>query len=143
MELNNYKRWFSVRYEDFLAERKINMSQVDEDVRYEKITDVICVEVSEFEFFFFKDGALQIIYISNEELTQRLWNEFKLSFNEEAPEKKVRSRAGKTSNQLIFATQGFTASVKGNDADFIEIYSPCSVQDYLDNVYREPGAFIR
>ncbi len=143
MELSNYKRWFTLSYDEFIAENKIGINQVAEDVRYEKITGAIRVDVSNDEFFFFKHDTLKIIYISNDVLTERLWGEFKNSFDTNTPEKTVRSRAGKTSNQLIFASQGITASLRDDSVDYIEIYPPCSLQDYLDNVYREPGLFIR
>ena len=143
MELSNYKSWFTRNYLDFIAANKIVDSQVNEDVRYEKITDAIRVDMSDEEFFFFKHGTLKIIYISNEVLAEKLWLEFKHSFDTRTPEKTVRSRAGKTSNQLIFACKGITVALKNDSVDFIEIYPPCSLQEYLDSVYREPGLFIR
>jgi hypothetical protein len=143
MELSNYKRWFSLPYDEFNAENKIDTKQIHEDVRYEKITGAIRVDVSNDEFFFFRHGTLRIIYISNDVMADKLWCEFRNSFDTCTPEKTVRSRAGKTSNQLIFASQGFTASLNGDGVDFIEIYPACSLKDYLDEVYKEPGLFIR
>jgi hypothetical protein len=143
MELSNCKRWFTLSYDEFIAENKIDISQVHEDVRYEKITGVVRVDLSNERYFFFKDGTLKLIYISNDVVIERLWRAFKNSLDNNTPEKTVRSRAGKTSNQLIFASQGITASLKDTSVDFIEIYPPCSLQDYLDNVYSEPGLFIR
>lgn len=143
MEWSNYKKWFTLSYNEFIAANKIGINQVHEGVRYEKITGAIRVDVPDDGFFFFKHGILKIIYISNDAQAERLWGEFKDSFDTNTPKKTVRSRAGKTSNQLIFASQGITASLKGHRIDFIEIYPPCSLEDYLDNVYREPGLFIR
>jgi hypothetical protein len=143
MELSNYKKWLTFSYSEFLTENKFRIIRIEEDLRYEKIAGVIRVEMSENEYFFFKDGALKIVYISNDDLADRLWHEFQNSLSADTPEKTVRSRAGKTSRQLIFASQGITASLTNNSVDFIEIYPPCSLQGYLDTVYKEPGLFIR
>jgi hypothetical protein len=76
-------------------------------------------------------------------VTKKIWNEFKSISNSDIAEKTVRSRAGKTSHQLIFATQGITVSLTNDDVDFIEIYAPCSLQEYLEKTYREVQPFIR
>ena len=83
------------------------------------------------------------IYISDDALANKIWTELKNTVNTRIPDKTVRSRAGKTSNQLVFATIGITVSITRNEVDFIEIYPPCSVEDYLQNIYREPQAFIK
>jgi hypothetical protein len=141
MKLEEYKKYFSVAFDEFTWLNEISADQIHEDVRYEKITDVTRVDRDENESFFFKGGKLKLIYISNEALINRLWNEFKLTST--APAETVRSRAGKTSNQLIFAAHGITVSITKDEVHFIEIYLPCTVDDYLENVYREPGKFIR
>jgi hypothetical protein len=112
-------------------------------VSYEKITDVSRVCLRGNQYFFFRDGKLQIIYISDPVLAKNLWNEFKSQAYLNTPDKTVRSRAGKTSNQVIFAGEGITASISQDNVDFIEIYSPCALQDYLRRIYLEPGPFIR
>jgi len=86
---------------------------------------------------------LKLIYISNDVFAQRLWNEFKEKVNEDSPDDRLRSRAGKKSNQLVFAGEGFAASIHGDDVDFVELYAPCTLETYLSEVYREPGRFIR
>jgi len=143
MELSGYKRCFSSSYDQFIVGNNVEANHIAQHVKYEKLVDVTRVDVSESEFFFFKEGALQIIYISNGIVASKLWRECKDLFDVDEPEKRVRSRAGKTSNQLIFAHQGVTVSMSQSDIDFIEIYPSCSLQEYLDGVYREPGLFIR
>lgn len=143
MELSQYRKLFALGYDDFVWIHSVHTDQVHEHVRYEKITDVTRIDGSENEFFFFKDGTLRVIYISSDLLTQKLWNEFKAMVDVEKPAHRVRSRAGKTSNQLIFASHGLTASVTGDEVDFIELYVPCLVEDYLETIYNEPGLFVR
>jgi len=143
MKLDDYKKCFNLSYDQFIATNNIHSGQIHENVRYEKIPDVRRVDLADNHFFFFKDGKLKIIYISDEGSTKKIWGEFKSTTNINAPEKTARSRAGKTSYQLIFAGQGITASITHDDVDFIEIYPPCSLQAYLEKIYREPGPFIR
>jgi len=141
MKLEEYQKYFSVALNEFTWLNEISADHIHEDVRYEKITDVTRVDRAENESFFFKDGKLKVIYISNEALVNNVWNQFKLTNT--TPEETVRSRAGKASNQLIFATQGLTISVTKDEVHFVEIYHPCTVEEYVENIYREPAKFIR
>lgn len=143
MKLDDYKTYFNLSYNQFITQHNIAGSQINENVSYEKIKDVSRVDLDDNQFFFFKDNKLKVIYISDDTLAKKIWNEFKNTTDTYIPDETVRSRAGKTSNQLIFAGKGITASINHGEVDFIEIYPPCSLQDYLENIYREPGAFIR
>ena len=143
MELDDYKECFDLSYDQFIAHHSIQDGQIHESLRYEKITDVTRIDVGHNRFYFFKGGELKMIYISNDALANKLWKEFTSAANASAPERTVRSRAGKTSNQLIFAGLGITASINREEVDFIEIYPPCSLQDYLEKIYREPPKFVR
>lgn len=142
MKLSDYQKYFSLSYDEFIAQNNIRHNQVHEHLRYEKITDAIRVDVIDYQHFFFQRGSLKMIYISDDALAKAIWDEF-ISSALELPEDTVRSRAGKTSNQVIFAGHGITASVNKGEVDFIEIYPPCSLQDYLENIYQQPQPFIR
>ncbi|MBT1705129.1 hypothetical protein [Chryseosolibacter indicus] len=141
MGLNDYQDYFTLSYDQFITENDVQSSQIHKDVSYEKITSVTRVSLGDGKNFYFKEGKLKLIYISRDTLTKKLWNEFKSITN--TSEKRVRSRAGKTANQLIFAAHGITASVTKDEVNFIEIYPPCSLEYYLENIYKEPRPFIR
>ncbi|HYF69627.1 MAG TPA: hypothetical protein VD884_15885 [Ohtaekwangia sp.] len=143
MKLNDYKHCFNLSYDQFISQHNIHGSQIQENRRYEKMTNLILVEMSDDQFFFFKDSKLKMIYISNDVVAKQLWAEFKNTTEANTPGKIVRSRAGKTANQIIFAGSGITASIAGNDVAFIELYPTCSLQDYLENIYSEVQPFIR
>lgn len=143
MTWHDYKHYLTLSYDQFVAEHHIGGEQIDKDVRYEKITDVDCVKLGYGQFFYFQAGKLKLIYLSGGELANRIWDEFNRSAYADAPNSEVRSRAGKKSNQIVVAEQGITASVQGDDVDFLEIYPPQSLEDYLAHIYREPGRFIR
>lgn len=142
MTLTDYRKYFNSSYDQFITQYNIADDHIDKNVRYEKITGVNRVRFGEAQWFYFKGGELKMIYISDETLAKKIWTEFK-NTTANTPEKTVRSRAGKTSNQIVFAEQGITASTNKDGVDFIEIYPPQSVQDYLYNIYNEPGLFIR
>jgi hypothetical protein len=143
MTWNDYKRCLTLRYDQFIAEHQIREDQIDKDVRYEKITGVDRVQLGDGQYFYFKGEELKLIYLSAGKVASKLWEEFKNSAGTGTSKTVVRSRAGKTSNQIVFSEQGITASVQGNDVDFIEIYTPQSLEDYRARIYREPKPFIR
>ena len=143
MKLDDYRKCFDLHRDQFIALHNIPGDKLHENVRYEKIADVTRVDLGNNQYFFFNGGQLKMIYISDETLTKEIWREFENLTNTNTPEKIARSRAGKTSNQLIFAGQGFSASIHKDNVDFIEIYSACPLQHYLKNIYEEPQPFIR
>lgn len=142
MKLEVYRQYFSMSYTQFLAEHNMPDSQVHENVGYEKLVNVTRVSLPEGPNLYFKGDRLLLIYVSEDTLADRLWSEFKSIANAAEPET-VRSRAGKTSNQLIFASQGVTVSITKDVVHFIEIYPACSLEYYLEHIYEEPGPFIR
>ncbi|HEY3404398.1 MAG TPA: hypothetical protein VGK59_13500 [Ohtaekwangia sp.] len=143
MNLSDFQKYFALRYDQFITQNNVNISQISENVRYEKLERVCRIDLPDNQYFFYKNDKLQLIYISDEVLAKEIWGDFQSTMHSKTPEKTVRSRAGKTSNQIIFAEQGISASVSNKGVDFIEIFSPQSIQNYLENIYREPQLFIR
>lgn len=143
MNLDQYRKCFNATEEQFIALHDVEESCINTNRAYEKIADVTCIALGDDQYFFFKDGRLKLIYISDETITKKIWDEFNSVPDKPEPEEIVRSRAGKTSNQKVFASHGITASITRGEVDFLELYPSCTVQDYLDNIYREPPAFIR
>lgn len=141
MRLQDYQTYFDISLSEFIQQHSIPDSEIHEDVAYEKLTDVTRIDLPAGEFLFFKEGKLVMIYISEEKIAKELWDEFSKENN--TPEKRVRSRAGKTANQLIFASRGLTASIAKDEVHFIEIYPPCTLETYLEQIYNEPSPFIR
>lgn len=142
MSIVDYQRNFALTFDQFIAHHNIQSNQVHKNVRYEKIKNATRVDLANAQHFFFYEGQLKMVYISDEVLAKNVWHEFKSTASVDKHET-IRSRAGKTSNQLVFAEQGITVSINKTDVDFIEIYPPCTLQAYFDNIYREVGPFIR
>ncbi|HYF68742.1 MAG TPA: hypothetical protein VD884_11430 [Ohtaekwangia sp.] len=85
------KKWFTFDYDAFMSANQANVTRVNENTRYEKIPAAARVDLSTGELLFFKHGTLKMIYISEEALTKKLWDEFRNSFATNTPEKTVRS----------------------------------------------------
>lgn len=56
---------------------------------------------------------------------------------------RLRSRAGKTSNQYVYPERGFAYSETGDTLDFVEVFAPMSLDAYRDKIYEDPGAFTK
>lgn len=143
MTLKDYQKYFTLSYDQFITQHNIHGGQIAENRRYEKLEEVNRVTLDDDQWFFFKGSKLKLIYISGGARAEMVWTEFNNTVNTNTPESIVRSRAGKTSNQVIFSGLGITASTTRDTVDFIEIYPPQPLQEYLTNIYRDPGPFIR
>ncbi|NOY27686.1 MAG: hypothetical protein GXP62_17615 [Oligoflexia bacterium] len=59
------------------------------------------------------------------------------------PQIAVSSRAGKTFEHQVCASQGIAWSDDGERVAFVEIFPPTSVEDWKRRFYAEPGPFIK
>lgn len=143
MTLNDYQQHLLVDVDEFINRNSIPESQIAKHVQYEKLKDVTCVNPEDGIWYYFNLRKLQLIYVSDGLLVRTLWDEFKNHVGSISPEQTVRSRAGKTSNQLIFASHGFAVSISKDEVHFIEMFPPCTVEHYLNYIYDEPTPFIR
>ena len=56
---------------------------------------------------------------------------------------RLRSRAGKRANLLVFAEQGIACSSLNEGLDFLEVFPPRTQREYEARIYLDPGPFIR
>lgn len=56
---------------------------------------------------------------------------------------RLRSRASKRAQLLIYASQGIAFSSQGEELDFLEAFAPCTQDEYEARYYRPPNLFIR
>jgi len=143
MTLSECQSCFSLSYHQFIAQYNIEASQIVGNVAYEKLKQLSRIAFDN-RYYFFNGSDLKLIYTSNGLLANELWIEFKAANNNNiVPSITLRSRAGKTARQEVYAGQGFTISITGDDIHFIEIYRSMSPDEYLDEIYRVVGPFIR
>lgn len=143
MALRDYKQWFNVSLDEFLVKNDVTEDRVHRNVQYERLKAVTRVDYGEEEFFFFQSTKLKIIYISHGAVADVLWRECLEVFDIESADVTLRSRAGKTSNQLLFGRHGICASINKGQVDFIELFPDCDPDEYMRMIYRGPTKFIR
>ncbi len=106
-----------------------------------KCMEVTRITLGDNQYFFFKNGRLKLIYISDEDVDKKDLERIQ-SGNQRHLCSQKRPYVPVLVKLLIrkvFASQGVTASITQGEVDFIEIYPACSLQEYHENIYREPG----
>lgn len=60
------------------------------------------------------------------------------------PDESLRSRAGKTFQHHVYGERGLAFSTRrgGDSLRIVEVFSPCSPDDYRATLYEDPGRFI-
>ena len=59
------------------------------------------------------------------------------------PDERLRSRAGRGHSQYLFGAGGVAFSTADDEVDFVEVFAPTTVADYVAQIYAEPPPFIR
>lgn len=93
--------------------------------------------------FYFAEDRLILIHIHSKPLLAQLNGRLLLS-ELGTPAANLRSPAGKGYGHYVFSDQGLALSI---DADsrvaFVEIFRPRSYEDYLAQIYVDPGPFVK
>jgi len=93
--------------------------------------------------FYFKDGRLFLIHLYSDALLQSLDGN-KLLVSLGAPAADLDSRAGKGFTQTVYPDQGVAfASNSYGEVAFVEIFQPMSLDDYIAQIYIDPGPLVR
>jgi len=92
--------------------------------------------------FYFDGDAPLLIYVDEPvalarcdatELVERLGK----------PAAELRSRAGKTFTHYVYPAAGIAFSAHRQEIAYVEVFAPGTLQDYLDRIYVDPGAFTK
>lgn len=59
------------------------------------------------------------------------------------PAAALRSRAGKVFTHYVYPAAGIAFSAHQQSIAYLEIFAPGPLQDYLDRIYVDPGAFTK
>jgi hypothetical protein len=119
-------------------------AHVDRDASYGKLgrlTELHNAKTHPARFYF--QGATQVlVYVDDPaalagcdaaDLLQRLGK----------PAAELRSRAGKVFTHYVYPEAGIAFSAHQNTIAYVEIFAPCSLQDYRARIYVDPGAFTK
>jgi hypothetical protein len=90
---------------------------------------------------YLKDRKVELVYLGDE-ATARI-SASSLEDELKGSPARRRSRAGKQASTYIHADDGVAYSAEGNEVHFIEVFQPCTLEEYEAQIYREPPDFIR
>jgi hypothetical protein len=133
---------------DWLPLRDLSRAEVEarpgasvaEDVAYERARGVDRVSTPDAHFFFDGD-RLRVVYISDASFGDV---PAKPLVDELGPGEVLRSRSGKHSNLHVWPDRGLAASVDEDEErlEFVEVFPPMSLDEYLDGIYEEPAPHL-
>jgi hypothetical protein len=87
-----------------------------------------------------RDGRVQMVYVpSGPALKGLTTDQLEKQLGGKATE--LRSRAGKSSVQTVRPQEGVAYSSEGDEVQFVEVFSPRTLDAYKSDIYRDPGPF--
>lgn len=119
----------------------IRDEQIEEQVRYEKLGPATRLHNPEVDpaAFYFVEQQLALIYLNGAALSGVTPIELGQRLGEAGSQ--LRSRAGKRATLSVYPEQGVAFSAQNERVDFIEIFQSMTLEQYKEQVYREPGRF--
>lgn len=132
-----------------LSEMKERQYITDDDIitnfTYQGLNGVTRVYNTEFfpGLILFQNDKVVLIYTSDAELIANISVDELIKEYGDKDENSLRSRAGKKSNLMVYPEVGFALSVGGGEVEFIELFQPTTMEQYKNEIYQEPGPFIR
>ncbi len=123
---------------------KVAPADVAADVAYEKLTGVSRVSNGDVfpGHFFLRGDEVVMVYVGDPDFLSGL-SEAEIEKELGGQGEILRSRAGKTSNQHVYADKGVAFSETDGKLDFLEIFAPMSLDDYKAKIYEDVGPFVR
>lgn len=110
---------------------------------YGKMKDVISLEASAVfpGTLYLKNDTVAFIRVGPDALTTITAGMLRTRFG--LPAARLASRAGKQAQLWVYAADGLAFSVQGETVHFLELFTPCSQQEYEAQIYKHRGHFIR
>lgn len=128
--------------EDALRALGETAQQISGD-EYGNMKNVISMEACEVfpGTLYLRQDAVALIRLGAEALTRVTAEMLRACFGTTAV--RCASPAGKQANLWVYAEQGCAYSAHGETIHFLELFSPCSQQEYEAHIYKKPHNFIR
>lgn len=144
-DLETYKAIVNASVKDVLAMLKVDDTEKQEGLSYQKLTDLT---------MYYNPTVLSArVYIGSEkvEMVYVPSGEWLRDITPEQLEKKIgggapthlRSRSGKKASHYVHPEQGIAYSSQKDKVLFVEVFQSRSLEAYLEQIYEEPGPFIR
>jgi hypothetical protein len=132
--------WLALRDRSRAEVEAMPGATVADDVAYERVRGVDRVSTPEAHFFFDGD-RLRVVYVSDASFGDVPAAPL---LDELGRGEVMRSRAGKHSTMHVWPERGLAASVDEEDGrlEFVEVFEPMSLEEYLDGIYEEPAPHL-
>lgn len=133
-ELLKYRKY---NYSSLVKEFGIKDNEIDKEVSYIKLKGLARVHKPDTlpGFFYFDGDKLVMIYISDEDRLKDM--SFEKIKSDYGSGDRLSSRAGKTSNLMVYPEKGFAVSVTHDQIDFIEIFPSTTLDDYKSRIHKD------
>lgn len=94
--------------------------------------------------YYFQAEKLVMIYLSDKSVMGLLVPaDLEAALGPCPQDHQLRSRAGKTANQYAYPEVGIVYAVEADKVKFVELFPPCSLKEYLANIYETVGPWLR
>ncbi|MBL8539410.1 MAG: hypothetical protein JNK68_03465 [Betaproteobacteria bacterium] len=141
------EQWIALRdapMKEIRSRFAIDDAHVDRNTSYGRLgplTELHDAKIHPARFYFdgetpvliYVDDAAALARCDAAELLERLGK----------PAAELRSRAGKTFTHYVYPAAGIAFSAHRQEIAYVEVFPPCSLQDYLDRIYVDPGVFTK
>lgn len=135
----------SFDFDDVQARFDFADLEIEKNVGYERLKNLTSVadKAGEIPTFFFQGKRQVLMYLTAEMLEARELKpeDFYRKFGK--AHFALRSRAGKTHQQIVYPAQGIAFSTDGASLDFLEIFPPTTIAKYKREIYRTVPAFTK
>ena len=134
----------ALRRGDILAQLQLAPGDVKNDVSYQKVKGVARLHNGAVypAHFYVRGDELAVVYIGDHDFLSAL-SPAAIKKELGGDGTRLRSRAGKTSNQYVYPESGFAYSETGGALDFVEVFAPMSLDAYRETIYEDPGPFTK
>jgi hypothetical protein len=144
LDLETCKAIANAPLEDALTMLSIDDAEKQEGFSYQKLSGltmyynpaVLPARV------YVSDDKVEMVYISASELQSTTPTQLEQIIDGGEPTQ-LRSRSGKKAKQYVHPEQGFAYSCQGEKIFFVEVFKGRPLEAYLEEIYEEPGPFIR
>lgn len=138
--LDTWINWRTLTKEAVAAKLAAKPEQIETGLKYEKLdslTKIYCPDKYPAHFYF--KGDRQVMQYIGDETALRPFHASTLMKRFGEPIE-LDSRAGKYPH-YVHPEQGIAYSADGEQIILLEIFPPCSLEDYLANIYEQPAPF--
>ena len=143
--IETWKSYLGLTPEEICARLGLKSLKINHEERYGNLSgmDELWKTGKTPGHFYFAHGGCALIYIEDVggELDDIQLKDLQALLGE--AESSLGSRAGKTNHTYVYPDQGLAFSASRSAVDYLEIFSPTTLEDYQSRYYTKPSPFVR